>query len=266
MNKSKVKEIIDKTEVFLLDMDGTIYLDSTPIGDMINTLKKLRKAGKKIVYFTNNSSKTVDEYEKKLKKIGFWEENDEVYSSGVAAIWYLKKYCAGKRVYLLGTDALIKTFKENGIIIDDVNPEIAMLAYDTTIDFPKMKLFNEFLVKGAKYIATHPDMVCPTDGISMPDVGSFIKMFEGTSNRLPEVIIGKPYGHMGEMLEENFSTDRDKITMVGDRIYTDIKFGINCGFNSILVMSGETTEEIYKQSGVEPTLILDSLNDVADLV
>ena len=109
-------------------------------------------------------------------------------------------------------------------------------------------------------------MVCPTDGISMPDVGSFIKMFEGTSNRLPEVIIGKSYGHMGEMLEENFSTDRDKITMVGDRIYTDIKFGINCGFNSILVMSGETTEEIYKQSGVEPTLILDSLNDVADLV
>ena len=79
MDKIKVKEIIDKTEVFLLDMDGTIYLDSTPIGDMINTLKKIRKAGKKIVYFTNNSSKTVDEYEKKLKKIGFWEENDEVY-------------------------------------------------------------------------------------------------------------------------------------------------------------------------------------------
>ena len=84
--------------------------------------------------------------------------------------------------------------------------------------------------------------------------------------KIPEVIIGKPYGHMGEMLEENFSTDRDKITMVGDRIYTDIKFGINCGFNSILVMSGETTEEIYKQSGVEPTLVLDSLNDVADLI
>ncbi len=266
MKKSKVREIVDKTEVFLLDMDGTIYLDSTPIGDMINTLKKLRNAGKKIVYFTNNSSKTVDEYQKKLKKIGFWEDGDEVYSSGVAAIWYLKKYCAGKRVYLLGTDALIKTFKENGFTIDEVNPEIAMLAYDTTIDFPKMKLFNEFLVKGAIYIATHPDMVCPTDGISMPDVGSFIKMFEGSSGRVPEIIIGKPYGFMGEMLEENFNVERDKITMVGDRIYTDIKFGINCGFNSVLVLSGETTKEIYEQSGVEPTLILNSLNDVADLL
>ncbi len=265
MDKKLVKKIVDKTEVFLLDMDGTIYLDSTPIGDMINTLKSIRKAGKKIVYFTNNSSKTISEYENKLKTIGFWEDGDEVYSSGIAAIWYLKKYYANKKVYLLGTDALIKTFKENGILIDNENPEIAVLAYDTTIDFSKIKLFNEFLVKGATYIATHPDMVCPTKDIFMPDVGSFIKMFEGSSGRVPEIIIGKPYGHMGEMLEENFATDRDKITMVGDRIYTDIKFGLTCGFNSILVMSGETTMEIYKQSGVEPTLILDSLNDVADL-
>ncbi len=266
MDNIKVKEIVGKTEVFLLDMDGTIYLDSTPIGDMIKTLKKVRCKGKKIIYFTNNSSKTVDEYENKLKKIGFWEEGDEVYSSGVATIWYLKKYYNGKRVYLLGTDALINVFKENEIIIDNKNAEIVVLSYDTTIDFSKIKLFNEFLVKGVKYIATHPDMVCPTSDISMPDVGSFIKMFEGSSGRLPEIIIGKPYGHMGEMLEEKFSISRDKVTMVGDRIYTDIKFGINCGFNSILVMSGETTEEIYKKSGVEPTLILDSFNDVATLL
>ncbi len=266
MNKKLIKEIVDKTKVFLLDMDGTIYLDSLPIGDMINTLKKLRNAGKKIVYFTNNSSKTVDEYENKLKKIGFWEDGDEVYSSGIAAIWYLKKYYQNKRVYLLGTDALIKNFKDNGIIIDEVNPEIAMLAYDTTIDFNKIKLFNEFLVKGAKYIATHPDMVCPTNDISMPDVGSFIKMFEGSSGRTPEIIIGKPYGYMGEMLEEKLLTNKDNITMVGDRIYTDIKFGLNCKFNTILVLSGETTKEIYKQSGVEPTIILNSLNDVSDLL
>ncbi len=266
MDKNFIKEIINKTKVFLLDMDGTIYLDSTPIGDMINTLDKLRKAGKKIVYFTNNSSKTVSEYQNKLNNIGFWREGDEVYSSGTSAIWYLRKHHKNKRVYLLGTDELIKSFKDSGVIIDDKNPEIALLAYDTTIDFSKIKLFNEFLVKGATYIATHPDMVCPSKDISMPDVGSFIKMFEGSSGRLPEVIIGKPYGFMGEILEENFAIDRDKITMVGDRIYTDIKFGINCGFNSILVLSGETTKEIYKQSGVEPTLVLDSLNDVAELL
>lgn len=266
MDKKAEKEIVDKSEIFLLDMDGTIYLDSKPIGDMINTLKKLRNANKKIVYFTNNSSKTIDEYVEKLKKIGFWEEGDKVYSSAVATIWYLKKYYSGKRVYLLGTNQLINDFKNSGIIIDDINPEIAVLSYDTTIDFSKIKLFNEFLVKGAKYIATHPDMVCPTADIFMPDVGSFIKMFEGSSGRIPEIIIGKPYAFMGELLEEDFSTKRDKITMVGDRIYTDIKFGINCGFNTILVLSGETNLEIYKQSGIEPTLILDSLNDVADLI
>ena len=234
--------------------------------NMINTLKKLRNAGKKIIYFTNNSSKTIKEYEDKLSKIGFLEKGDEVYSSGVAMIWYLNKYYSGKRVYVLGTNELVENCRQNGIIIDDKNPEIAVLAYDTTLTFEKIKKFNEFLVRGAKYIATHPDIVCPTADISMPDVGSFIKMFEATSGRTPEIIIGKPYAIMGELLEENFKMDRSKITMVGDRIYTDIKFGVNCGFNSILVLSGETTMEIYKESGVEPTLILDSLNDVADLV
>lgn len=266
MNKNLVKEIVEKTEVFLLDMDGTIYLDSTPIGDMVKTLEKLRKAGKKIVYFTNNSSKTASEYEKKLKTIGFWEDGDNVYSSGLATIWYLKKYHSGKRVHLMGTDALVNAFIANGIIIDNENPEVVVLAYDTSMNFNKIKLFNEFLVKGATYIATHPDLVCPTETISMPDLGSFIKMFEASSNRLPDVIIGKPYNVMGEMLKENYLVKNENITMVGDRIYTDVMFGINCGFNSILVLSGETTIEKLSESGVKPTLVLDSLNDVAEFV
>ena len=182
------------------------------------------------------------------------------------SIWYLKKYHSGKRVHLMGTDALINAFIDNGIIIDNENPEVSVLAYDTSMDFKKIKLFNEFLVEGTTYIATHPDLVCPTDSISMPDVGSFIKMFEGSSNRVPDVIVGKPYDIMGEMLEENYKTEKDKITMVGDRIYTDVMFGLNCGFNSILVLSGETTKETLNESRVKPTLVLDSLNDVVEFV
>ena len=262
--QDKLRNLIDTTDVFLLDMDGTIYLDSTPIGDMVATLDKIRRAGKKIVYFTNNSSKTVEEYRAKLTKIGFWRDEDIIYTSGMASIWYLRKYHESNSVYLLGTDALKRSYIDSGINLVDDDAEVAVLAYDTSLTFAKIRRFNEVLVKGARYISTHPDLVCPTDDIFMPDVGSFIKMFEASSNRTPEVIIGKPYTYMGEMILDQLGVDASRVTMVGDRLYTDVKFGLNCHFNSVLVLSGETTMEDYRESGIEATLVLDSLNDVAE--
>ncbi|MBR7159469.1 MAG: HAD-IIA family hydrolase [Clostridia bacterium] len=261
--RDDLQNLIANTDVFLLDMDGTIYLDSTPIGDMVSTLDSIRRAGKKIVYFTNNSSKTVDEYRDKLTRIGFWRDEDIIYTSGMASIWYLRKYHADSRVYLLGTDALKRSYVDSGILLVEDDADVAVLAYDTSLTFAKIKRFNEMLVKGARYISTHPDLVCPTDDIFMPDVGSFIKMFEASSGRTPEVIIGKPFTYMGEMILDQLAVETSRVTMVGDRLYTDVKFGLNCGFNSVLVLSGETTMEDYRESGIEATLVLDSLNDVA---
>ena len=110
-----IEELIQKTKVFLLDMDGTIYIDETPIGEMKKTLSLLREKGKKLVYCTNNSSKTPEEYREKLAKIGFWDSRDFVYTSGTATAEYLKKYHAGKRVYLLGREALKADFSARGI-------------------------------------------------------------------------------------------------------------------------------------------------------
>ncbi len=253
--------LLKNTDVFLFDLDGTVYLGETLIGDVRNTLGCLRDMNKRIVYLTNNSSKTEDEYLKKLTRIGVYDGRDTVYTSAMAAAEYVAAHFSGKRVYLLATDAVKAEFSRTVPIVED-DPEIVILAYDTTLDFGKMKLFNEFLAKGAYYIATHPDAVCPTAGVSMPDVGSFIELFFTSSGRRPDIVIGKPGTVMGECMERRLSVPRSRMCMVGDRMHTDIRFGNNCGMHTVLVLSGETTTESMKNFPDVPDLILPDVNAI----
>lgn len=257
-----VEEIVKRSKVFLLDMDGTIYFDETPIGDMKNTLKAMRKAGKQLVYFTNNSSKTPDEYEAKLKKIGFWEEGDMVYTSAMATAEYLREFYKDKSVYIVATDAVKNSFRQYGVNVVEESPDICVLAYDTTLTFEKLVKLNKYVVQGALYIATHPDDVCPSKDVFPPDVGSFISLLKTSSGRDPDLICGKPYTTMGECIMRKIGVNKDQVTMVGDRLHTDIRFGVNNGFHTILVMSGETTEEIRDHSPDRAEAELPSLNEL----
>ncbi len=256
------EEFLKRTEAFLLDLDGTVYLSGTPIGDMVNTLKTLRAMGKRLVYLTNNSSKTEDEYVKLLCERGIWGEGDVVFSSATAAIGHLKANYPGKRVHMLATDAIKKHFEASDIILDEDDPQICLMAYDVTLTFEKIKAFNESLAKDTIYMATHPDVVCPTNGISMPDVGAFIQMFKMSSGRLPDIVCGKPERIMAEELERVTGIDKSKMCMVGDRLSTDIRFGNNNGIPTILVLSGEATLEDLAQSQDKPNLVLSSFNNI----
>ncbi len=259
-----IEKLTEQTKVFLLDMDGTIYFDETPIGDMKNTLLKLRQAGKRLVYFTNNSSKTPDEYENKLKKIGFWEEGDLVYTSAMATAEYLKEFHADKKIYIVATDAVKKSFQAYGLNAVEEKPDICVLAYDTTLTFEKLKKINKYIVEGATYIATHPDDVCPSKDVFPPDVGSFIALLKVSSGKTPDLVCGKPYTTMGDCIKRKLRVESNQVTMVGDRLHTDIRFGVNNGFHTLLVLSGETTEEMLKTSPDTPETVLPSLNDITE--
>lgn len=263
MNTSFVKGL----RCLVLDMDGTVYRGNVPIGDMAGTLSRLRDRGIRLCYFTNNSSKTPVDYVAKLSRLGLYDERDIVYTSAMATISYLHAHYEGKTVYLLSTPTVRESFVEGGIpLVDDNSADIVVLAYDTTLTFEKLRVANEALVKGATYIATHPDFVCPTEDISMPDVGSFIKLLEASSGRLPDFVIGKPNGLAGEAILRAVGVKAEECAMVGDRIYTDIRFGLNAGFHAILVLSGETTEEILAKSDVSPTLVLPDLHAILPLL
>lgn len=259
-----LEKALEKVKYFLLDLDGTLYLEDKPIGDMVNTLDYLRQKGRKLVYLTNNSSKSTDKYVEKLTKIGFYKEGDLVYSSGLAAAEYLNRYYQGQKVYVLGTESFKNELKKNGInVIEGLGADVALMSYDTELTYEKLCYFVRNVHAGATYIATHPDNCCPAAEVYIPDIGSFIKMVETSNGFTPSLIIGKPNDVMGKNLKVKFNEDSDEaFMMVGDRMYTDIAFGKNCGFYATLVMSGETTEDMIPSSPTQPDFILEDFNEI----
>lgn len=253
---------IDKIKCFVLDLDGTVYIEGTPIGDMKNTLAKIRESGRSIVYLTNNSSKTAADYIARLSAAQIFQDGDRVYTSGDAATAYLNTHHAGKRVYALATKSLEAELKAGGVNLVDVDPEILLLAYDTELTYAKLCKAALALKRGALYIATHPDINCPAKEVDLPDVGSFISLLDASTGRKPDLIIGKPNTIMGDGLKALTGLNKSELLMVGDRLYTDIKFGVNNGFKSLLVLSGETTEKTYRESDIKADIVLPSLNDI----
>lgn len=256
------EELLKNTSLFLLDLDGTVYLGEKPIGGMAATLARLRTMGKRLVFLTNNSSKSESEYREKLARIGLLEQQDEVYTSGMVAAEYLKEHFAGARVYLVGTKALREEFERADILLCEGSPDVCLLAYDTELTFEKIEKLDGFLRRGVPFLATHPDDVCPSMSGSSPDVGSFLAMFERSSGRRPDLILGKPYTPMGEAIVKRFHTPPAQVCMVGDRMYTDIRFAKRNAFTAVLVLSGETTIETMARYPDIPDLVLDSLNDL----
>lgn len=260
-----LKEALKKVKYFLLDMDGTVYLGDKLIGNMDDTLDAIRRSGRKIVFLTNNSSKSKTVYEEKLKRMNLYREGDEVYTSGMATAEFLTDEREGKSVCLLGTEALKAEFEARGVRLTEKNPDVCVLAYDTELTYAKLCAFTDGLFGGAEYLASHPDAVCPADGYSLPDAGAFASMIETATGRKPDKIIGKPYDGMGKALTARYGAKPQEFVMVGDRLHTDIAFGVNCGFHTLLVLSGESTlADVEKLEDKKPEFIIDDLNAVVE--
>lgn len=263
MNKD-LKDI----KLFMFDLDGTIYRDSVLIGNVKDTLNKIREKGARIVYLTNNSSLSNKEYVKRLSKIGILENDDLIYSSFDCTLDFLKEKRKGKVVYPLATKKVISSLKKSGIKIakDNQDVDVVLLTLDNTITYDKIKKANELLAKGKEYICTHPDLVCPSKTGFVPDAGTFIETLKACSGRTPDIVLGKPYGYMADFLMKKYNIERDKIAMVGDRLYTDIQFGINAGFKTIVVLTGETTLEMAKNSPLNIDFCLSDVNEISNMI
>ncbi len=259
-----IKSVIDKVKCFLLDLDGTVYLEGKLIGNMKETLEKIRKSGRKIIYLTNNSSRSKLGYVEKLKKAGVFEDGDDVYTSGNSMEDYLNTYHKGQKVYLVGTKELKDEFIREGIVLSEEQADVVVLSYDTELEYSKLVKLVTFLHRGAKYVATHGDVNCPASEVYLPDIGSFQALIEKSTGKTPEVNCGKPFKEMGEAIKRKLGLADDEIMMCGDRLYTDIEFGTVNNIPTMLVLSGETSREDYEKSTTRATIVLESLNDVQE--
>jgi len=262
---NRLKEI----KTFLLDMDGTIYLGDSLIDGSLDLFEAFEKKGIKRVFLTNNSGKNAKDYVAKLSKLGIEASENEILTSGEACAIYLQKEKEGASIYLVSTPSLETTFKEMGFCVNekfDTTPDYVVLGFDTTLTYEKIHKACDYIKAGAKFIATHPDLVCPLkDGASMPDTGAMIKMFEAATGISP-LIIGKPNQPIIDAVIHKFGLKKEETAMVGDRIYTDVQMAVNAGITSVLVLSGETTQKIVDESSINPDFVLSSVKDIYDTI
>ena len=261
------KEIIQKTKLFLFDQDGTLYLGSRLYDFTIPLLEKLKATGRRYLFMTNNSSRSVEDYIKKLGTMGITATREDFITSSQATAYYLKKHHPGKTLYVCGTRSLIRELEREGFqtTTDLDKVECIVMGFDTELTFQKLEDVSRLLLTrpDIPYIATNPDYVCPTEFGSVPDCGSVCDMIYNATGKRP-VVIGKPGVLMPELAMEHTGFSKKETAVVGDRIYTDIKSGLNAGITTMLVMSGETTQEILDASEEKPHLVLKDCSEILE--
>ena len=267
------KDELAQIKLFLMDMDGTVYLGPQKIPGAFEALETLRRHGRRICFLTNNSSRSQDQYVEHIRRYDFEASPEEVYTSAMATCGYLNKRYPHAPTYVLAPPRVRAEMRRMGVNVLEGEPSdpaqypaVVVVAFDTTLTYDRLYAACRYIHAGAVYVATHPDNFCPALECNMPDMGGFIALIEKTLDRLPDVIVGKPYAPMAEAVGEKFGLLPREIAMVGDRLYTDIRFGVDNGFAGILVMTGETTPAMLEASPIRPTLVLDTFADILPLL
>lgn len=232
-----------------LDMDGTIYMGSRLFPFTLSFLDDMRKAGIGYSFLTNNPTRSVADYLKKLEGMGIQAGEENMYTTSLAAIDYIRAtYPSARRLFFIGTPSMISQFEKAGFEScgddpDDV-PDVLVVAFDTTLTYPKLCRASWWASQGIPYVATNPDRVCPTDQRTvLVDCGSLQKCIEHATGRRPDIVLGKPDPNMLAGIMHRHGLRPSEIAMAGDRIYTDTAMAHNAGAVGVLVLSGETTLE-----------------------
>ena len=272
MSDTQLKEACRRIRHVALDMDGTIYLGSQLFPWTKGFLQKLTDNGIGYSFLTNNPTRSLDDYVKKLRGMSIEATREEVYTTAVATIDYIKThYPQARRLFVLGTPSMIGEFEAAGfeMCADDPadRPDVLVVAFDTTLVYPRLCRASWWASQGVPYIATNPDRVCPTDQpVILVDCGSICACIEHAVGRKPDIVIGKPNPDMLRGIMDRYGYRPDEIAMCGDRIYTDVAMARNAGALGVLVLSGETTLDTAVNSDPQPPITADNVDTFADLL
>jgi len=247
--------------LFLLDMDGTVYLGNRLLPGSLDFLGYLAATGRDHLFLTNNSSRSTDYYAQKLTKLGWPAKPEEILTAGEATALYLEGENPAARIFLLGTPDLENEFAMHGFVLTDERPDYVVLGFDMTLTYDKLVRACDLIRAGVPFIATHPDINCPTETGYIPDCGAMIALISASTGIIPKVI-GKPNREIIDAMFRKKPVRRAQVAMVGDRLYTDIVMGHNAGIASVLVLSGETKAADVASATSKPDYVVAGLAEL----
>jgi HAD superfamily hydrolase (TIGR01450 family) len=229
-----------------VDMDGTLYNGERPIPGAAAFVQELRNRVPAVHFLSNNSSRSHADYIGKLHAMGITAEKEEIrLSSDAAGSWL---HAAGiRRVYVVGTRALVETLAGYGVVNDAEDPQAVLVGYDTELTYEKIKRAALFLNReSVRFFATHFDVVCPTELGPIPDAGALLHLFNTATKRTPEQVFGKPNPVIvADILRRGGLSGRECL-FVGDRVYTDYELARACDAIFLAVLSGDSSRKDYE--------------------
>lgn len=266
MPKTPLKDI----RCFVLDMDGTVYLGDRPIDGAHELIALFMERGIRFFFFTNNSSRSPEDYVERLNRLGFAGiTREHIATSADVTVGYLKEHFPNGDIYLSGTPSLEKQFAEAGIKTvshDAERADAVVIGFDTTFDYTKANAACRLISGGARFLATNIDKVCPLEGGAyLPDCGSICRMLAHATGVEP-TFLGKPSGETVKHILALSGVDAAHTAVVGDRLYTDVATALNGGAVGIAVLSGEITMKDIEESDIDPDYILDSVKDILNAI
>ncbi|MFH0899153.1 MAG: HAD-IIA family hydrolase [Pseudomonadota bacterium] len=232
-------ERLRAARAFILDMDGTLYVDEQPLPGAQKLLGELAARGIPHLFLTNNSSRRASEYQARLERMQIPAKREQVLTSGDATISHLLEETPYRSAYLLGTPALEEEFRQAGIALDRPDPECVVVGFDQTLTYAKLRHACRLLFAGKPFYATHPDKTCITKDGLIPDIAAITAALETVTGRQPK-IVGKPYPEIAREALRKLGAVPAGTVFIGDQLDTDMQMAKASDLLGILVLSGET--------------------------
>ena len=250
----------------ILDMDGVLWHDSEPIGNLPEVFSAISRMGLKVAFATNNATKSVSEFQHKLSRFGVQVKPEQIVTSANAALRFISThYAPASRVYVLGSNSLREQVHQKGFaVLDDQEPAVAdvvLVALDTEVNYQKLANAGFLIRNGAQFIATNTDATYPTPKGLMPGAGTIVAAVAAASGQEP-LVIGKPQPTMFHQAMEIMGAQPYETLCVGDRLETDVLGGQNAGCPTALVLGGVSTLEQAQAWQPQPTIIAKDLSSL----
>jgi len=250
-------------DAFLIDLDGVVYVGDKPINDAPETIKKLIKLGKKIIYLTNDPRKSSFQYSQRLSKLSIPSDPKHIITSASALILHIGiKNLTNKTAFVIGSRSLKNQLRKTGLKLisrDSRNKtHYVIVGGHNKVDYDDLKKATLCLRNGANFYATNNDPYYPTPEGLVPATGALVASIK-TASGIKPTIVGKPQKIMFQIAKSMLNKN-DKCAVIGDRLDTDIKGGIRARLNTILCLTGATKLDEVKKSKIKPDYIIKDLS------
>ncbi len=248
---------------FICDMDGVIYRGSKVLPGVPEFIRWMTENNKKFIFLTNSPERTPQELSMKLARMGLQVSADHFYTSAMATAEFISSQAPGCTAYVIGEPSLTKAMYDQGIYMNDVNPEYVVLGETRTYCFEKIEKAIELVNKGAKLIGANPDTIGVTEKGVMPATGSLIAPIEIATGK-KAYFVGKPNPLMLRHGLRKLGCHSEEIAFIGDRMDTDIIAGIESNLDTVLVLSGVTAKEDIDNFPYRPKYVMSGICDLVN--